>query len=34
MELNQEIVVEMLSITGVQVEVADNGAQAVEKFEA
>ena len=24
----------MLSITGVQVEVADNGAEAVEKFEA
>lgn len=34
MELNQEIVVEMLSITGVQVEVADNGARAVEKFES
>ncbi|MCX4269871.1 MAG: response regulator [Lachnospiraceae bacterium] len=34
MELNQEIVVEMLSVTGVQVEVADNGASAVEKFEA
>ena len=34
MELNQEIAVEMLSITGVQVEVADNGAEAVEKFEA
>ena len=33
-ELNQEIAVEMLSITGVQVEVADNGAEAVEKFEA
>lgn len=33
MELNQEIVVEMLSVTGVQVEVADNGAEAVEKFE-
>ena len=34
MELNQEIAVEMLSITGVQVEVADNGAEAVKKFEA
>lgn len=34
MELNQEIVVEMLSVTGVQVEVADNGAHAVEKFKA
>ena len=33
-ELNQEIAVEMLSITGVQVEVADNGAEAVKKFEA
>ena len=33
-ELNQEIVVEMLSVTGVQVEVADNGAKAVEMFEA
>lgn len=33
-ELNQEIAVEMLSITGVQVETADNGAQAVEIFEA
>lgn len=33
-ELNQEIAVEMLSVTGVQVEVADNGAQAVEMFEA
>ncbi len=33
-ELNQEIAVEMLSITGVQVEVADNGAEAVEKFMA
>lgn len=34
MELNQEIVVEMLSVTGVQVEVANNGAHAVEKFKA
>lgn len=34
MELNQEIVVEMLSITGVKVEVTDNGVHAVEKFEA
>lgn len=33
-ELNQEIAVEMLSVTGVQVEVADNGARAVEMFEA
>ena len=32
-ELNQEIAVELLSVTGVQVEVADNGVQAVEKFE-
>lgn len=32
-ELNQEIAVELLSVTGVQVEVADDGAQAVEKFE-
>lgn len=32
-ELNQEIAVELLSMTGVQVEVADDGAQAVEKFE-
>lgn len=31
-ELNQEIAVELLSVTGVQVEVADDGAQAVEKF--
>ena len=30
--LNQEIAVELLSMTGVQVEVADDGAQAVEKF--
>lgn len=34
MELNQEIIVEMLSITGIQIEVADNGARAVEIFEA
>ncbi len=33
-ELNQEIAVELLSVTGVQVEVADDGAQAVEKFSA
>lgn len=32
--LNQEIAMEMLSIIGVQVEVADNGAEAVEKFQA
>ena len=32
-ELNQEIAVELLSIIGVQVEVASDGAQAVEKFE-
>ncbi len=32
-ELNQEIAVELLSVTGVQVEVANNGAEAVEKFE-
>lgn len=32
-ELNQEIAVELLSVTGVQVEVADDGARAVEKFE-
>ncbi len=31
-ELNQEIAVELLSVTGVQVEVADDGAQAVKKF--
>ena len=33
-ELNQEIAVELLSVTGIGVEVADNGAQAVEKFGA
>ena len=32
--LNQEIAMEMLSMSGVQVETADNGAEAVEKFEA
>ena len=32
-ELNQEIVLELLSITGVQVDVADNGAEAVKKFQ-
>lgn len=31
-ELNQEIALEILSVTGVQAETADNGAQAVEKF--
>ncbi len=33
LELNQEIAEELLSAIGVQVEVADNGLQAVEKFE-
>ncbi|RKI93607.1 response regulator [Parablautia intestinalis] len=33
LELNQEIAVELLSAIGVPVEVADNGLQAVEKFE-
>ncbi len=33
-ELNQEIALELLSLTGVSVEVADNGAQAVEAFAA
>lgn len=33
-ELNLEIALEMLSLTGVQVETAENGAQAVEIFEA
>lgn len=33
-ELNQEIAVELLSMTGVQVEVADNGAIALERFAA
>lgn len=32
-ELNQEIAMELLSTSGAQVEAADNGAQAVEKFE-
>lgn len=32
--LNQEIAMEMLSMFGVQVDVADNGAEAVEKFGA
>lgn len=32
-ELNQEIAVELLSVTGVQVEVAGDGAEAVDKFE-
>jgi two-component system sensor histidine kinase/response regulator len=31
-ELNQEIALELLSVTGVQVEVANDGVQAVEKF--
>lgn len=33
-ELNQEIALEMLSVTGVQVEVAENGAKALELFQA
>jgi two-component system sensor histidine kinase/response regulator len=33
-ELNQEIALEMLSLNGVDAEVADNGAHALEKFEA
>ena len=33
-ELNREIAVELLSMTGVQVEEAENGVQAVEKFAA
>lgn len=32
-EINQEIVLEMLSLTGVQAEVANNGAEAVKMFE-
>ena len=32
-ELNQEIAIELLGMTGVQVEVANNGQQAVEMFE-
>lgn len=32
--LNQEIAMEILKMTGVQVEAADNGAQALERFEA
>ena len=32
-ELNREIAVELLSVTGVQVETAENGQQAVEAFE-
>lgn len=32
-ELNQEIAMEMLKTTGAQVEIADNGARAVEMFE-
>ena len=31
-ELNQEIAMEMLGMTGIQVETADDGAQAVDKF--
>lgn len=33
-ELNQEIAMELLAMTGVQVETADNGAEAAEKFAA
>lgn len=33
-ELNQEIALEMLSLNGVDAEVADNGAHALEKFKA
>ena len=33
-ELNQEIALEMLSCNGVHAEVADNGAMALEKFQA
>lgn len=33
-ELNQEIALEMLSLNGVEAEVADNGVHALEKFEA
>ncbi len=32
-ELNQEIATELLGMTGVQIEVANNGAEAVEMFE-
>ena len=32
-EINQEIVTEMLSVTGINVDVANNGAEAVQKFE-
>lgn len=32
-EINQEIVTEMLSVTGIKVDVANNGAEAVQKFE-
>ena len=32
-ELNQEIAMEMLGMTGIQVETADDGAQAVAKFQ-
>lgn len=32
-EINQEIVKEILSVTGIQIDVADNGAEAVRKFE-
>ena len=32
-ELNQEIALEMLSLNGVEADVADNGVQALEKFE-
>ena len=33
-ELNQEIAMEMLGMTGIQVETADDGAQAVAKFQS
>lgn len=33
-ELNQEIAVELLALTGIQVEMADNGARALELFAA
>ena len=33
-ELNQEIAVELLGMTGVQIEVAENGREAVDKFAA
>lgn len=33
-EINQEIIIEMLFSTGVNIETADNGAEAVEKFKS